>query len=290
MVETTITQPDSLIASLTGGIRCNGDSAKVNITAAGGTAPYSGTGKIVTLAGTYTFVVTDSRGCQDTLIRTFTNPPTLVASATITSIMCNGDSAIAIVGATGGVPPYFGPGTYTVPAGTYTYGVKDTLCCIDTAIAVITEPPPLFANASIGVVPCLQSNTTVSITATGGTPTYSGTGVYTVGAGSYIYQVWDMNGCTDTIQVDIDTSSCTGIDEYSLNGWFSGRVYPNPNNGSFNVVLGYNCKAQIINQAGQLIRLLDIKEETEVRIDDLSKGMYFLITPKERIKIGVIFD
>ena len=162
---------------------------------------------------------------------------------------------MGVVTATGGVGPYYGDSTYYRPAGTYTYGVIDSLGCIDTGIVTLSEPPQLVATAVMGVIPCLNSLTTITVSANGGTAPYTGTGVNQVGAGSYTYQVTDNNNCLAEVVIDVDTSSCTGFGELSFDEINSTLVYPNPNNGNFIVRTYKPCKAMLISESGQLIKV-----------------------------------
>ena len=53
----TITEPPQLTASaIASPVLCNGDTASVDVSASGGTPPYSGTGTFSRTAGTYTFI------------------------------------------------------------------------------------------------------------------------------------------------------------------------------------------------------------------------------------------
>ncbi|MDI1355373.1 MAG: T9SS type A sorting domain-containing protein, partial [bacterium] len=319
MVVGTLAEPQALsISAASNEIKCHGDTATVTISAMGGTAPYIGTGSYSVTAGTYSYVVTDTNGCANSLVITMLEPSPLVASSIISSILCHGDSATAIViasggtgpyltqvndsmpcmndylrgllAANGGTVPYWGPGTYQVPAGTYTYGVVDANCCWDTAQVTITEPPQLVAGVLGGVILCGESTTTVSVSGSGGTTPYSGVSIYTVGAGTYSYQVTDANGCSDTLNIRVDSTLCLGFDTRTLKGNCSALIYPNPNNGSFKVFSCYGGDAFIVNQTGQRIMDLVLSEEQELNVDNLQDGVYYLITARERIKVVIIYD
>ncbi|MFM2136684.1 MAG: hypothetical protein RL021_2084, partial [Bacteroidota bacterium] len=54
----------------------------------------------------------------------------------------------------------------------------------------------LMATAVAGSIACYGGTTTVIVTASGGIPPYSGTGVYTQGAGNFAYTVMDNSGCS----------------------------------------------------------------------------------------------
>ncbi|HYK46262.1 MAG TPA: T9SS type A sorting domain-containing protein, partial [Parafilimonas sp.] len=75
----TVTQPDALILNLTAdNMICKGTTTVVHVKAAGGTAPYSGTGDFVVSAARLPFTVIDAHGCSQTQYITVPNG-TLVA-------------------------------------------------------------------------------------------------------------------------------------------------------------------------------------------------------------------
>ena len=121
---------------------------------------------------------------------------TLAASASATPILCNGGSSTVTVSATGGTPPYVGTGSFNVGAGTYTYTVTDAKNCSASASVNISQPSALTASSSATPILCNGGSSTVSVSAEGGTPPYSGTGDFSVLAGSWSYTVTDANGCS----------------------------------------------------------------------------------------------
>ena len=200
----TITEPPALAVGITAPqILCNGGSSSVVVSATGGTSPYTGTGTFSKSAGTYSFVVTDANGCSDSATVTLTEPPLLTAAASSTQILCSGNNATVTVTASGGTPPYNGTGTFSRGAGTHTLTVSDANGCTATTTVTITQPPALTVNANATPIFCNGSNSTVTVTANGGTPPYVGEGIFTVGAGTYTYSVTDANGCTATATVNI---------------------------------------------------------------------------------------
>jgi hypothetical protein len=83
--------------------------------------------------------------------------------------------------------------------GTYSYTVRDNVGATATTTGSIPEPSALVASALPGAILCNGGTTTIVISATGGTPSYTGTGTYTVSAGPYTYTVTDANSCTNTV-------------------------------------------------------------------------------------------
>ncbi len=202
----TITEPPLLEIMVNATpIKCNGGTSTVTVTASGGTEPYSGTGTFDVSAGTYIYTVIDANGCKASKEITITEPPVLEASIEHTAILCHGGTSTITVSATGGTPPYSGTGTFVVNAGgPYSYTVTDANGCTDTVtIDVITEPSQLNITVDATPILCHGGTSTVTISATGGTAPYLGTGTFTVSAGTYTYTVTDANGCTASKKITI---------------------------------------------------------------------------------------
>ena len=146
----TITQPSAITvgSSETTPILCNGGNAVITVSASGGTGTCSGTGTFSHAAGTYSYTVTDANSCTATTTGTITEPTAVVASSSNTAILCNGGNSIVTVSATGGTPGYTGTGTFSVPAGPYSYTVTDANGCTATTSGTITEPTAVVASSS----------------------------------------------------------------------------------------------------------------------------------------------
>lgn len=71
------------------------------------------------------------------------------------------------------------------------------------AVVQTVETTPLDALASAGSINCNGGTTTVVVSATGGTSPYTGTGSFTVAAGSYKYFVTDANGLKDSVTIAV---------------------------------------------------------------------------------------
>lgn len=98
-----------------------------------------------------------------------------------------------------------------------------------TASTTLTQPTQLVANASVqGIIGCNGGTVQVGATASGGTPNYTGTGTFTVSAGSYSYIVTDANGCTAVASGQIGQPSVLAVSAtaaaVSCNGGSNGTV------------------------------------------------------------------
>ncbi|MCW3086256.1 MAG: hypothetical protein JWP12_3622 [Bacteroidetes bacterium] len=210
-------------------VSCNGGSNGVaTVGASSGTPSYSyswapsgGTAATASgiTAGTYTCTISDAGGCSQTQTVTITEPSAIAFTAdTHTDVSCNGGSnATAAVttaaGGTGtftydwapGTPP--GDGTIAITglnAGSYTCTATDNNGCTATAGITISEPTVLTAaTAATSTILCNGGTADISVTATGGTGTYTGTGSFNVSAGTYNYTVTDINGCSATTGITV---------------------------------------------------------------------------------------
>ena len=91
-------------------------------------------------------------------------------------------------------------------AGTVGFSVYDRATNTWTARSVANLPTTWGTDAQLVSTPgrsSQQGNGFVNGTATGGTAPYSGTGSFTVGAGSYTYTVTDANGCSTTTSITV---------------------------------------------------------------------------------------
>ena len=127
--------------------------------------------------------------------------------------------------ASGGIPPYtysFDNGATWIEAnfknvgkGTYRVGVKDDLDCISSWSNITIDGPSAALEASIAIdsaIKCFNGQTTITASATGGTPAYTylwNTGATTatimVPAGPYSVTVTDSKNCTATSSETVES-------------------------------------------------------------------------------------
>ncbi len=195
-------------------IKCNGDNTTLVANVTSGTAPYTylwsngeKTSSISVKAGTYSVVVTDSKGCEVSKEITISEPSKLSMEVSYTPILCNGGKSTVTVSADGGTAPYTGTGSWDVSAGTYTYTVKDANGCEVSKEIMISEPSKLSMEVSYTPILCNGGKSTVTVSANGGTAPYTGTGSWEVSAGTYTYTVKDANGCEVSKEITISEPS-----------------------------------------------------------------------------------
>jgi subtilisin-like proprotein convertase family protein len=98
-----------------------------------------------------------------------------------------------------------------VASGQYQLVVYDTAgvvypppsCASDSIILIVAQPAILVATETHTPILCHGNTSTVTISATGGTLNYSGTGVFTQQGGVHQYTVTDANGCSSTATASI---------------------------------------------------------------------------------------
>lgn len=241
-------------ATLVKGLTCDtpapAGNANITVTISGGTpgytyqvnaGPVTATGSTINYstptAATYSFTITDSKGCTTTTSVTVSPLPVLnnPVVAITQGINCNGDSTGAIsITNSGGSGTYtnnlvrntpttliYGTQTSGLTAGTYTVTVTDGNNCTQSTNFTITEPSAITYNQTKTDITCGGGGITTlgTITASsvaGGTApyTYILTGASSgnfgptaalshtfsnLTFGTYTLTVADANGCTKTV-------------------------------------------------------------------------------------------
>ncbi|MFM7666970.1 MAG: T9SS type A sorting domain-containing protein, partial [Bacteroidota bacterium] len=193
-------------------------------------------------AGYYSVIVSDARGCIDSLEFSITEPAELVVTTVVTNILCNGDANGEIL-----IQGQGGTGNYTywmdqqvtnssnsnLTAGIYEVYLTDENNC-SSQIENITLSEPQSLNATITSTPQIISlDGTATVNVTGGTAPYSyewddmnsqteSMAVY-LNSGWYSVNVTDANGCQLTDSVFVGTN--VGIEDLTQNNLV---LYPNP--------------------------------------------------------------
>jgi len=220
-------------------IDCFGNAnGEISISVTGGTAPYfyawtvspstTNTASNLT-AGVYTVTVTDSKGCITTGNYTISEPTALSSAVTVVNhVSCfGGDDGTASVLGSGGTYPFaynwstggLSSTETNISAGAHSVLVTDAKGCTSTSNYNITEPAlPLSLAITSTEVSCKGgSDGSVDLTVSDGTPGYifkwynqvpqqlSATteDLTNVTAQTYLVEVEDLNGCTESISVDV---------------------------------------------------------------------------------------
>jgi hypothetical protein len=146
-------------------------------------------------------------------------------SFVVTNNSCFGDGTGSIVatatGGTGSKTYLWSDGTTgnTIsgkPAGNYSVTATDAAAATATMVGTITQPTPLVASATFGVISAAGDSTNVIVSGSGGTAPYFNTGSFTAAAGANAFTITDAAGCTNTININIPV---TPIDRVIITGY-----------------------------------------------------------------------
>jgi subtilisin-like proprotein convertase family protein len=306
-----ITQPTAAISAtaVVTNAGCNGAATgAINITATGGTAPYSYNwgGGVTTedrtnlLAGAYTVTITDANNCTFTLTRNVTQASAVSATANIINA-CNGtNNGFIDIVATGGTTPYtynWGGGITTedrpsLAPGSYTVTITDANGCTFSLSNTVGQSSAIVANATAtpNYFTAPNCNGSVSVTATGGTAPYfytwsSGTATTGLCNGTYTVTITDANDCTATTTATVEnfvgTNSIPSLTDFNLS--------PNPNNGQFTLTVGFDKQQDALIEIfainGQLIMSKSVQAlrvNLPIDLSNQASGIYVVrLTTKE---------
>ncbi|MGL4599125.1 MAG: T9SS type A sorting domain-containing protein, partial [Bacteroidia bacterium] len=240
----------------------------------------------VTNSGFYYVTVIDSNGCtnSDSATITINTPPTVELGNAQTQ--CGG--TILLDAGNVGSTYLWNDSSMTQTlvvstSGMYDVTVTDSNGCAQmdsVLITIFNQPVVTFAIAS-DTLCSNDANLTLNANPSGGT--FTGPGVLgntfdpsaaNIGWNQINYTYIDSNGCNafgmDSIWVDV----CSGIAQSSVTQI---RVYPNPNNGIFNLNANSNGMVEIFNQLGELVFVQQITTgQQEINTSNLATGIYIV--------------
>lgn len=285
-------------------IACSGDSAgSAKVTATGGVGSLSylwfngdttdSIGGLI--AGMYTVVIADSLGCQvlDTVTIDDLNDSLLVVVDMVVDAVCEGgDDGSITAQVTGGQIPYsylwndpnnqvFSQAS-NLTEGIYLVVVTDGNGCTAEAQAAVgfqNAAPVVDLGADI-----ITSQSSAIVDAPTGFASYDwSTGANTASinvtqSGTYTVTVTDDNGCTGTDEIEVTLDQGTGI--AALEDEQAGiSLFPNP--ASTTVTLQFEQPQRqfsLTNLSGQVLLRGNLNglSQTEISVEELSKGLYFL--------------
>jgi outer membrane protein OmpA-like peptidoglycan-associated protein len=237
-LKAVIQEPADLQLSFenTTNISCFGQSTgALNLSVVGGSAPYKYKWSNAIEAedirglksGSYSVLVTDSKGCSESLAAQLTEPRVLTLSeGIIKQVDCKGNGTGSInLNVAGGITPYKYAWTSgdtsknlsDIKAGAYSLKVTDKNGCIANYSKTITEPTKLTRQVD-GITNILcndEAKGAANISVAGGVTPYSyrwSNGANTqdivgVKAGRFSVQIKDANNCIDSLSLVIKENS-----------------------------------------------------------------------------------
>jgi hypothetical protein len=195
---TTITNPNApIVTTSVTNVLCYGqNTGAITTTVSNGTPAYSYTWSTGATtpdvnnipAGNYTLIIMDASNCVTSQTASITEPTAPLASSAsnVTAVNCFGAATgSATINSTGGTPAYsytWMPGNVTsnsinnVVAGIYTVTTMDNNGCVTTNTITILNSgssPITVSLINSESSTCEQSNGTISVDVTGGTPNYT---------------------------------------------------------------------------------------------------------------------
>jgi len=251
----------------------NATNGSIDITAAGGNGGFSYAwqdGSVITedrsglAIGTYTVLVTDSKGCSASLSVTIgSSSQAIVITEVLRDVTCGGaKDGLIDVSVSGGAGQFSyawaDGGVITqdrsgLSGGTYTLVVTDGAGCTAQKSFTITENPTLSATATSTIAGCTGGNDgSIDLTVTGGTPaiailwndqiiTEDRTGLV---SGTYTVTITDSKQCTFSLSVNVGQASPIQLSQQSTdakcNGSADGTAAITASGGSGNYTYNWN--------------------------------------------------
>ncbi|HIA06183.1 MAG TPA: PKD domain-containing protein [Flavobacteriales bacterium] len=250
----TVTEPAGMGASITNiPETCGASDGSATVSLSGGTGPFTylwsngqtGSTDTVLAAGAYTVTVTDAFGCTTSISTVVNGVGGATLSMDSTTISCNGgtDGTITVTASGGSVPYTYLWNDLTAQtnsiaiglgAGSYTVTVTDFSGCISISSVTLTEPTAISLSLSSTPATCGFADGTASVTASGGSGSYTylwspsgGTAsiAAALAAGTYVIVVTDSAGCsiTDSIVVSNTGGPVSAISNSTDASCFTGN-------------------------------------------------------------------
>lgn len=244
---TSISQPAQLaVTTAVTPVSCNGgNNGSITAQVIGGSTGYNyswfpsgGNGFLANglAAGSYTVSITDANGCSASASASVSEPAAILLQTSSTPATCGSTNGTASVSANGGSSPYtysWSPGNSTgstatgLSAGAYSVLVTDNNGCVQSANATVSNTGgPVITASVVSQVSCFGGNNgSAIVNIASGTAPYSyswgpsggNTALASgLGAGTYVVNVEDANGCVSTSQVSIQQPASIAVQGSSV--------------------------------------------------------------------------
>jgi hypothetical protein len=246
-----------------------------------------------TTSGIYTVSGTNTLNCSSTAtvsIDVFTpsitvTGNTLICAGEETTLTASGANTYSWNTGSIGAATNISPGAtsvYTVnTVKTTTGGIS---CASTTTVQVVVNPTPAVSAVVSRSVICRGESAVITAS---GASTYSwnggATGPIIAATSSVIttllYTVTGTNSqsCSASVEIQVKVNSCNSIDEQRFTNTDL-TVLPNPNNGEFVVSSGIAVKLSLVNEIGQLVKVISLSEANNFKctLSGLASGIYYL--------------
>lgn len=241
---------------------------------------------VYTVTGTNTLT-----GCTNTATAIVYVYPTSISLSPGSSI-CSGSSAtLSASGAmnytwTGNntILPFQSPVVSPTSSAVYTVNaITSNYCSISGTVAVTVNPSPVITAVSSKSSFCRGESTSISVS---GASTYlwsNGATTPSITVTPTVTSYYTVNGFSNncnsnTASVLLTVNFCTSIDKNGLTQ-NNLSVFPNPNNGEFTIKSIETISLDLINQLGQVIKVITLNETNnhQVNISNVANGIYFIV-------------
>ncbi|MEI6020544.1 MAG: T9SS type A sorting domain-containing protein [Bacteroidota bacterium] len=235
----------------------------------------------VTFSGAQSF-------CQGSSTNLSASPTIISASSSLSYTWSPGSS----LNTTNSLNVVANPNTTT----TYSLFLSIATCTNLATITVTVNPPPSFTPVISNTVFCKLATETLSIF--GNASSYSISNVltpslstlnYSVSGGVLITVTGESPfGCQTSASITFSVANCTvGLDDkQNLNE--SIFIYPNPSSGKFTIKnLPLHRQIIVQNEWGQLIRSFANENNSEILVEQLKPGIYFIKIDNLNLKVIV---
>lgn len=240
----TLEEPEALTAQIGSGVLpCIGGELNLEVSASGGTQPYSGTGEVtITAPGSYQYTVNDANGCSATVSTVIPSETGFSVTGSTQSNPCFGQCVGSInLEITNAVEPLtmlWSDGSAAIHRtelceGTYSYLLTDAENCSFAGSFEISAPDSVLINLAFEALACFGDSTPLSASIAGGTSPYvlewsngEADNEVTAGAGEWTLNVVDAQGCTSTSTVILSEPEelVITVDEFIPGGLDGGIV------------------------------------------------------------------
>ena len=189
----------------------------------------------------YQYLVTDYYGCQFTGYDSVKVAEPITYNLDTVNCLCYGDASgsAGLVNIQSTLPytiswsnGYSNSVIYNLRSGNYSVTLTDVNNCVYTGSVYVSQPPPLIAVIDSGLgITCHSGTAMVNINGSGGTPPYTDTATYQLGAGAYNFFITDSNRCIDNFSFSLSNPPL-----FSDSVWVTQPVCSNGYQGQVNVV------------------------------------------------------